>query len=138
MADRHRGDVLAQRFALIPYGRLLLCNALVAGPQGVHNVVLLVDSGSNHTVLSVEALEKIGCSPADSHDHIRIMTANGVVILPRVRVDALTVFERKLDGAELIAHDLPFSGPIDGLLGMDVLTALGARIDIPARQIELG
>jgi hypothetical protein len=66
------------------------------------------------------------------------MTANGVVILPRVKVDALTVFERRLDGTELIAHDLPFSGPIDGLLGIDMLAALGARVDIPAAQIELG
>jgi len=32
---------------------------------------------------------------------------------------------------------LPFTGPIDGLLGMDVLTVLAARIDIPAAQIEI-
>jgi len=120
------------------YGRLLLCNALVAGPRSTHDAVLLVDTGSNHTVLSVEALEKIGCSPTASREHIRIMTANGFVILPRVRVDRLTIFERTLDGAGLIAHDLPFSGPIDGLLGMDVLVALGTRIDISAAQIELG
>ena len=125
------------QFALIRYGRLLLCNALAAGPRGTHDAALLVDTGSNHTVLSVEALEKIGCSPTASREHIRIMTANGVVILPRVRVDRLTIFERTLDGAALIAHDLPFSGPIDGLLGMDALVALGARIDIPGAQIEL-
>lgn len=120
------------------YGRLLLCNALVAGARSTHDAVLLVDTGSNHTVLSVEALEKIGCSPTASRDHIRIMTANGFVILPRVRVDALTIFERTLDGTELVAHDLPFSGPIDGLLGMDVLVTLRARIDIGAAEIEIG
>jgi predicted aspartyl protease len=125
-------------FALIRYGRLLLCNALVAGSRSAHDAVLLVDTGSNHTVLSVEALEKIGCSPTASRDHIRIMTANGFVILPRVRVHALTIFERTLDGAELVAHDLPFSGPIDGLLGMDVLAALAARINIGTGRIELG
>lgn len=137
MADRHRGDVLAHIFPLIRYGKLLLCNAVVAGPQDAHDAVLLLDTGSNHTVLSVEALEKIGCSPAASRDHLRIMTANGRVILPQVRALALSVFGRRIDNAELIAHDLPFSGPIDGLLGMDVLVALGAHIDIPAAQIEL-
>ena len=99
---------------------------------------MLVDTGSNHTVLSLEALEKIGSSPVESRERIRIMTANGVVILPRVKVDALTIFEHRIEGAELIAHDLPFSGPIDGLLGMDVLVALGARIDIQAAEIEVG
>ena len=99
---------------------------------------MLVDTGSNHTVLSLEALEKIGCSPVESRERIRIMTANGVVILPRVKVDALTVFEHRMEGTELIAHDLPFSGPIDGLLGMDVLVTLGARIDIRASEIGIG
>lgn len=89
-------------------------------------------------MLSIEVLEKIGCSPAASRDHLRVTTANGVVILPRVKADVLTVFEHDIIGAEIIAHDLPFSGPIDGLLGMDVLTALRARIDIPAAQIEIG
>ena len=37
----------------------------------------------------------------------------------------------------VIAHDLPFTGPIDGLLGMDVLTALQARIDIRTASIEI-
>jgi predicted aspartyl protease len=99
---------------------------------------LLVDTGSNYTVVPVEMLEAIGCSPAASEEHVRIMPANGVVILPRVKVDALTVFEHRINGAELIAHDLPFSGPIDGLLGMDLLVTLGARIDIPAAEIEIG
>jgi len=55
-----------------------------------------------------------------------------------VTVDAFTVFEHRIEGAELIAHDLPFSGPIDGLLGIDVLVTLGARIDIQAAEIEVG
>jgi predicted aspartyl protease len=45
----------------------------------------LIDTGSNYTVVPNELLEAIGCSPAVSHDHVRIMTANGVVILPRTR-----------------------------------------------------
>ena len=49
----------------------------------------------------------------------------------------LTVFGRRFDGAEVIGHDLPFSGPIDGLLGMDLLVALHAQIDIPAAQISV-
>lgn len=128
---------MATTRALNRYGRLLLCNAEVAGPKGTRDVSLLIDTGSNYSVVPNELLEAIGCSPAASTDHVRIMTANGFVILPRVRVARLTIFERTVDGAGLIAHDLPFSGPIDGLLGMDVLVALGARIDISGAQIEL-
>jgi predicted aspartyl protease len=109
----------------------------VAGPSGQRRLSLLVDTGSNYTVVAMEILEAIGCSPASSRDRIRITTADGVLIAPRVHLDALTVFEHRLNAAAVIAHDLPFTGPIDGLLGMDVLTTLKARIDIPAATIEI-
>jgi hypothetical protein len=94
VAHRHCGDVLPAIFALRRYGNLLLCKAVVAGPRGPHDASLLLDTGSNHTVVACEILEKVGCSPATSRDHIRITTADGVLIAPRVRTQALTVFER--------------------------------------------
>ena len=109
----------------------------MTGPQGTRRLWLLLDTGSNYTVVSVEALEAVGCSPATSRDHIRITTADGVLIAPRVQAGALAVFERRLPGALVIAHNLPFTGPIDGLLGMDVLVALRARIDTGAATIEI-
>ena len=128
---------MAQTHKLIRHGRLLLCYASVEGPFGRHDGTLLVDTGSNYTVFSVEVLERIGCSPAASREHVRILTGSGVVVAPRVRAIALTIFDRRIDAADLIAHDLPFSGPIDGLLGMDVLTAVRAHIDIADAKIEM-
>jgi predicted aspartyl protease len=128
---------LPDTFPLIRYGQLLLGQAEIGGPQGTRRLWLLLDTGSNYTVVAVEALEAIGCSPATSKDHIRVTTADGVLIAPRIRTEALTVFERRLPGALIIAHDLPFTGPIDGLLGMDVLVALQARIDVAGARIDL-
>jgi len=87
--------------------------------------------------LLVEILERIGCSPAASREYVRILTGSGVLVAPRVQATALTIFNRRLDAADLIAHNLPFSGPIDGLLGMDVLTALRARIDVVNAELEM-
>ena len=137
MANRRGGDVLFTPHKLIRHGQLLLCYASVDGPFGKHDGTLLVDTGSNYTVLSVEILERIGCSPAASREHILILTGSGVLVAPRVRAIALTIFNRRIDAADLIAHDLPFSGPIDGLLGMDVLSALRARIDVGKAEIEM-
>ena len=114
-----------------------MCTAEVTGPLGRRRRSLLLDTGSNYSVLPTETPEAIGCSPATSPDHVRITTADGVLIVPRVHVQALAVFDRRFEGAAVIAHDLPFTGPIDGLLGMDLLIALGASIDIPAGQIEI-
>lgn len=137
MAHRHIGDVLPQTFVLTRSGNLLVCKATLTGPLGTRRLSLLIDTGSNYTVAPVETLEAIGCSPAASQDHVRITTADGVLIAPRVRIQALTVFEQRIDLSGVIAHDLPFAGPIDGLLGIDALFALRARIDIPAGQIEV-
>ncbi len=128
---------MAATFGLRRHGNLLLCKAIVAGPQGPHDATLLLDTGSNFTVVTYEILEKVGCSAATSKVHSRITTANGVIVAPRVRTQALSVFDRQIADAELVAHDLPFSGPIDGLLGMDVLVALRARIDVGMAQIDL-
>jgi len=111
--------------------------AVVAGRTGERDVSLLLDTGSNYTVVPVEVLEAIGCSPASSRDHVRITTADGMLIAPRVRCQAFTVFGHRIDAAELIAHDLPFSGPIDGLLGMDLLVPLNGRIDTAAVCIDI-
>jgi predicted aspartyl protease len=85
----------------------------------------------------MEILEAIGCSPAASRDRVRITTADGILIAPRVRLASLTVFGRHIADAAIIAHNLPFAGPIDGLLGMDTLTLVHARIDIGTATIEI-
>jgi len=152
VAHRHIGDVLPQTFVLYDFhlsaARLniddprFVWDTRFGGDLDVVDYVsgrlsLLIDTGSNYTVAPVETLEAIGCSPAASQDHVRITTADGVLIAPRVRIQALTVFEQRIDLSGVIAHDLPFAGPIDGLLGIDALFALRARIDIPAGQIEV-
>ena len=43
-----------------------MAKAAVAGPSGVRVLRLLVDTGSVYTILPVEVLESIGCSPAAS------------------------------------------------------------------------
>ncbi len=128
---------MAAAFALKRYGTLLVCNALIEGPSGIHNIELLLDTGSSHSVAPVEVLEAIGCSPSTSADHVRITTANSLIVAPRVTCESLTVFDRVLQSAPVVAHDLPFAGPVQGLLGMDALLRLGARIDVANATIQL-
>jgi len=51
---------------------------------------------------------------------------------------AMTVLDRSFEGAAVVAHDLPSSVPVDGLLGMDLLVALRARIDVNNGTMEVG
>jgi predicted aspartyl protease len=125
------------RYSLIRVGNLLLTKAAVAGPSGVKVVKLLVDTGSVYTILPVEVLESVGCSPAVSTDHVRLITGSGYLIVPRVQTSWLQCLGQKFDRMAVVAHTLPFGSFVDGLLGMDFLKPLQTRILIAEGVIEL-
>jgi len=103
----------------------------------VHVVRLLVDTGSVYTILPVEVLESIGCSPASSHEHVRIISGSGYLIVPKVQVVWLQCLGQKVDRMAIVAHTLPIGSIVDGLLGMDFLEPLGAKLLITERVIEI-
>ena len=98
---------------------------------------LLVDTGSTFTILPVEVLESIDVSPVEAQVHERIATGSGFVIAPKVRLSGFSTLGRKFSRVLVIAHTLPFGGPIDGLLGMDILCRVKAVIAIARGTVEV-
>ena len=119
---------MPRRYTLTRTGSLLLTRAAITGPAGTKVINLLVDTGSTYTILPVEVLESIGISPAESEHHERIATGSGYVIAPKVRLTSIDTLGKRFKRAGVIAHTLPFGGPVDGLLGMELLCRLKARI----------
>lgn len=126
-----------KQYRLEKVGNLFLTKAAVKGPEGTKVVRLLVDTGSTYTILPVEVLEAVGCSPTESHEHVKIITGSGTIIAPKVDVIWFQSFGQKISKFEAVAHTLPFSGPIDGLLGMDFLVAVRAYINLESSIIEV-
>jgi predicted aspartyl protease len=100
----------------------------LSGPEGVKVLRLLVDTGSVFTILPVEVLESVGCSPAASEEHVRIITGSGYLIAPKVGVAWFQSLGQKVDRMAVVAHTLPIGSVVDGLLGMDFLAPLGAPL----------
>ena len=125
---------MPRSYTLTRSGNLLLARAAVAGPGGTKVIHLLVDTGSTYTILPVEVLESIGVSPAESTEHERIATGSGYIIAPKVRVISFNTLGKRF---RRIAHTLPFGGPIDGLLGMDLLLRLKAKISTATGIVEV-
>lgn len=125
------------RYPLERIGNLLVTKAAVSGPAGVKVVRLLVDTGSVYTILPVEVLESVGCSPAAGTEHVRLITGSGYLIVPRVRVSWFQCLGRKENEVAVVAHTLPFGILVDGLLGMDFLRPLNARLLLTEGVIEL-
>jgi hypothetical protein len=54
-----------------------------------------------------------------------------------VAIRSLSILGKEFRRVAVIAHTLPFGGPIDGLLGMDILWRLKAKITIVSGMIEV-
>jgi predicted aspartyl protease len=128
---------LPRNYTLTRTGNLLLARAAVTGPAGTKVINLLVDTGSTYTIFPVEVLESIGLSPAESKEHERIATGSGYIIAPKIRVGSLSTLGKEFRRVVVVAHTLPFGGPIDGLLGMDILCRLKAKIATAQGVIEV-
>jgi aspartyl protease family protein len=125
------------KYPLLRVGSLYLTKAAVKGPSGVSVLKLLVDTGSTYTILPIEVLETLGCKPTPSTDRVRITAASGYIFAPRVAVTWFQALGRKRRNFRVVAHTLPPIGPIDGLLGMDFLIAVKARIDLATGVVEI-
>lgn len=126
-----------REYHLEKIGSLFLTKAAASGPEGTMVMRLLVDTGSTYTILPVEVFESIGCSPTGSRDHLKITTGSGTIIAPRVSLIWFQSLGQKIDKFKAVAHTLPFSGPINGLLGMDFLLAIKAHFNLEAGRIEV-
>jgi predicted aspartyl protease len=128
---------LPRSYALTRIGNLLFTRAAVTGPTGTKAISLLVDTGSSYTILPVELLQSIGLSPSESPEHQRIITGNGYITAPKVKVLSLNTCGKAFSDAVVIAHTLPFGSVVDGLLAMDILCGLNARISVATSRIDV-
>jgi predicted aspartyl protease len=100
-------------------------------------VRLLVDTGARNTVLPAQLLRELGCNLDNPQRNIQITAAGGVLQVPRIIVPWFNCLGNRHEKFEVIALDLPRSAGIDGLLGMDFLTEIGAIVDIEQAQISV-
>lgn len=127
-----------RRYKVQRIGRLFITKAALSGPGGTKVLNLLIDTGSTYTIAAVEAIEAIGCSPAASREHIRIVTGSGYIVAPLVRIPRLQCLGQAVRGFKIVAHTLPPDSAIDELLGMDLLQKFKAVIDADGGTVDVG
>ncbi|MFZ4508090.1 MAG: aspartyl protease family protein [Fimbriimonas sp.] len=116
---------------------LILVDARVVGPVGVRQIRLALDTGATSTLINVEKLLALGYDPADSQDRARIVTGSGVEKVARVKIDFISALGRERSDFAIVAHTLPASAGIDGLLGLDFLGEGVLTVDFNRGTISL-
>jgi predicted aspartyl protease len=79
----------------------------------------------------------IGIDPAASSIRVPITTGSGVENAARVSIDRVDALGRQRRQFSAIAHNIPASAGVDGVLGLDFLRRYRVTIDFRAGRIFL-
>ncbi|MDJ0687199.1 MAG: retropepsin-like aspartic protease [Xenococcaceae cyanobacterium MO_188.B32] len=116
---------------------ILWLRAAVRGSNNTPLLVkLLIDTGASYTVLPRKILQRIGCNLNQPLGNKKIVTANGVIVVPIVAVPSFNCLGVKQENYPVVALDLPANSFTEGLLGMDFLCEVKAVIDVARGEIR--
>jgi hypothetical protein len=79
----------------------------------------------------------IGVHPGRAEMFRDTLTVSGKAVVPVVVVPRLQLFEHTFRRVPLTCHELPAECPLDGLLGLNLLTQLKAVLDLNRRRIRI-
>lgn len=126
---------MSERFN--PHRGLVVVEARLCGPRGERIVRLAVDTGATSTMLNRIALIVVGCDPAASGDQVQVTTGSSVVSVPRVAVPKFEALGHERSSFPVVAHTLPPSASVDGVLGLDFMRGLCLTVDFRAGAVSL-
>lgn len=99
---------------------------------------VLIDTGSGSTVISSLRAREIGVV-AEPQDPIRtIRGVGGMEVVFVKRVDYIQVDRRKFKNFEVELSPLNYGLEINGILGLDFLTATRAIVDLKHMELRFG
>ena len=116
---------------------LVVRNVKLVGPEGFARVDLILDTGAAVTTLSWSVLKVIGYDPAIAPERHEAITANGIIEVPKLRVNCIAVGSAEVRDVEVICHDIPELAGIRGLLGLSFLKHFKTVIDYREGYLEI-
>ena len=84
-------------------------------------VRLALDTGATRTLVNVAPLLVVGYTPEQASELIFVTTGSGVEHVPCLPVLSISALGRTRQDFSVLAHTLPQSAKIDGVLGLDFL-----------------
>lgn len=116
---------------------LIIVRTELWGPTGSGVLRLALDTGATSTVVNVGMLVALGYDPGLAPDRVQVTTGSGIEFAPRVILDRVAALGHRRSGFPVLAHTLPPSAGVDGLLGLDFLRGRNLTIDFGAGQVTL-
>ena len=116
---------------------LIVVRTELFGPSQSVNLRLALDTGASGTLINVGVLVALGYDPALASTRVQVTTGSGVEYVPRFDVIRIAALGQERTAFPVLAHTLPPSASIDGLLGLDFLRGGVLEIDFRQGRITL-
>ena len=120
-----------------PAKGLIVVPVELTGPSGSTVVRLALDTGATDSVINVAVLVFIGYDPALAAERVQVTTGSGVEFAPRVSLERILALEQVRNDFRVLAHTLPPTAGIDGLLGLDFLRGQVLTVDFRKGVVSL-
>ena len=116
---------------------IILKRVRIDGISASREVDMILDTGAMYTAISWDIAKDIGYDPAVAPNRVSIITANGVIEVPKIKVKAIGFRELHAEDVEVICHDIPEIAEIEGLMGLTFLKNFRILLDFINRTIEI-
>jgi len=116
---------------------LVVVPAQVTGPSGIAVVRLALDTGATRTLINASLLVAVGYDPAATLERTEVTTGSGVEFAALVSITKMAALGRELTDFPVLAHTLPPSAGVDGVLGLDFLRGQLLTIDFLNGRLTL-
>jgi len=116
---------------------LLVVRTELTGPSGVAIVRLALDTGATRTLVGTSLLVAIGYDPAAAHARVEVTTGSGVEFAALVALQRIVALGQERTDFSILAHTLPPSAGVDGVLGLDFLRGTVLTIDFKKGRLTV-
>ena len=123
--------------AFDPARGLIVVRAGLHGPSAEVGLNLAMDTDASQTMINVLPLTLAGYLPGAATEHVEITTGSGVAYAPRLPVFRISTLGHEKTEFLVLAHTLPPSAGIDGLLGLDFMQDRVLRVDFRRSLVSL-
>jgi predicted aspartyl protease len=120
-----------------PGGGLIVVAVEIDGPTGSAVVRMALDTGATRTLVNSPLLVAAGYDLALAEDRIEVTTGSGIEYAAKVELSKVTALGMKRYELPVLAHTLPPSAGVDGLLGIDFFADRKLAIDFGRGELEI-
>lgn len=117
---------------------VIILTILLEGKSNTKQKIrVALDTGATYTMIPWKTAEVLGLEPELSKKKIEIITASGVEKAPLVTLNSILILGKRIEGVEVVVHDLPPKSYVDGLVGLKLLVDLKIKVDFSKGVLKI-